>query len=125
MVCGGFAAPIREGYAEHVIIVTSGEKMALYAAHNIATAVQNFADRSYARLLGVILNCRKVPKEEAKVEAFAQEHNIPILATIPRSEVINDCEDQGMTVIEGQPEAEISHLFLDLAKRLVSLKSQS
>lgn len=26
VVCGGFAAPIREGYAEKVLIVTSGEK---------------------------------------------------------------------------------------------------
>ena len=31
VVCGGFAAPIREDYAEKVLIVTSGEKMALYA----------------------------------------------------------------------------------------------
>ena len=37
VVCGGFAAPIREGYAEQVLIVTSGEKMALYAANNINT----------------------------------------------------------------------------------------
>ena len=36
VVCGGFAAPIREGYAEKVLIVTSGEKMALYAANNIS-----------------------------------------------------------------------------------------
>ena len=38
VVCGGFAAPIREGYAEKVLIVTSGEKMALYAANNISGA---------------------------------------------------------------------------------------
>ena len=44
VVCGGFAAPIREGYASKVLIVTSGEKMALYAANNINTAVQNFED---------------------------------------------------------------------------------
>ena len=35
VVCGGFAAPIREGYASKVLIVTSGEKMALYAANDI------------------------------------------------------------------------------------------
>ena len=40
VVCGGFAAPIREGYAEKVLIVTSGEKMALYAANNISSAVR-------------------------------------------------------------------------------------
>ena len=49
VVCGGFAAPIREGYADKVLIVTSGEKMALYAANNISSAVRNFEDRSYAR----------------------------------------------------------------------------
>ena len=42
VVCGCFAAPIREGYAEKVLIVTSGEKMALYAANNINSAVRNF-----------------------------------------------------------------------------------
>ena len=52
VVCGGFAAPIREGYAEKVLIVTSGEKMALYAANNISSAVRNFEDRSYARVFG-------------------------------------------------------------------------
>ena len=31
VVCGGFAAPIREGYAEKVLIVTSGEKMARWS----------------------------------------------------------------------------------------------
>ena len=62
VVCGGFAAPIREGYAEDVLIVTSGEKMALYAANNIATAVENFADRGYAKVRGVLLNRRNVPR---------------------------------------------------------------
>ena len=30
VVCGGFSVPIRQGYADEVVIVTSGEKMALY-----------------------------------------------------------------------------------------------
>ncbi len=32
VVCGGFAVPIREGYADEVLIVTSGEKMARRSA---------------------------------------------------------------------------------------------
>ena len=40
VVCGGFAAPIREGYADKVLIVTSGEKMALYAANNIVKGIK-------------------------------------------------------------------------------------
>ena len=84
VVCGGFAAPIREGYAKKVLIVTSGEKMALYAAGNICSAVKNFEDRSYAKVAGIILNSR------------------------------------GMTVIEGDPELDVSKCFLDLAARLLA-----
>ena len=119
VVCGGFAVPIREGYADEVLIVTSGEKMALYAANNITTAVKNFEDRSYATVRGIILNRRNVPDEEAKVQAFADEHGLPILADIPRSDDINFYEDRGMTVIEGDPELEISQKFLELAKTLL------
>ena len=75
VVCGGFAAPIREGYAEKVLIVTSGEKMALYAANNINQAVKNFEDRSYARVEGLILNHRNVDHETEKVQKFAQERS--------------------------------------------------
>lgn len=118
VVCGGFAAPIREGYAEKVLIVTSGEKMALYAANNINTAVRNFEDRGYARVAGIVLNQRNVPDEEAKVQAFASEHGLPIVARIPRSDDINRFEDEGKTVIEGDLELEVSKRFLDLAARL-------
>lgn len=118
VVCGGFAAPIREGYAEKVLIVTSGEKMALYAANNINTAVENFEDRGYARVAGVILNHRNVPDEDARVEAFATEHNLPIVARIPRSDDITRFEDAGQTVVEGDPTLPVSQCFLDLATRL-------
>ena len=83
VVCGGFAAPIRQGYAEKVLIVTSGEKMALYAANNIITAVKNFEERSYARVGGIVLNHRNIPDEDAKVGSFAKEHNVPIPPIIP------------------------------------------
>lgn len=118
VVCGGFAAPIREGYAEKVLIVTSGEKMALYAANNINTAVENFEDRGYARVAGIVLNHRDVLDETEKVQAFADEHKLPIVAQIPRSDDITRFEDQGMTVIEGDPTLPVSQRFLDLATRL-------
>ena len=77
VVCGGFAAPIREGYAEKVVIVTSGEKMALYAANDVSSAVRNFEDRSYARIFGLILNHRNVENETEKVQAFAERKTDP------------------------------------------------
>ena len=119
VVCGGFAAPIREGYARKVLIVTSGEKMALYAAGNIQSAVKNFEDRGYASVYGIILNHRNVEREREKVEAFAAETGLPIVGEIPRSDEIIHWEDKGMTVVEGNPDSEVSQAFLDLARELL------
>ena len=124
VVCGGFAAPIREGYAEHVLIVTSGEKMALYAADNINKAVENFADRGYADVAGVILNRRNTPDEEDKVREFAETRGLKVIGDIPRSDDINRYEDMGMTVIEGDPELTVSLRFKELAQRLLELDKE-
>lgn len=118
VVCGGFAAPIREGYAEQVVIVTSGEKMALYAANNIYQAVKNFEDRNYASVSGIILNHRNVENETEKVQKFARENDLKILGKIPRSDDITRYEDQGMTVVQGDKDSEISQIFINLAKTL-------
>lgn len=118
VVCGGFAAPIREGYASKVLIVTSGEKMALYAANNISSAVRNFEDRSYARVFGVVLNHRNVENEKEKVQAFAEKIGVPIVGEVPRSDEIIHWEEQGKTVIEGDPDSEVSKCFFDLAELL-------
>ena len=119
VVCGGFAAPIREGYAEKVLIVTSGEKMALYAANNINNAVKNFADRNYAKVRGVVMNRRAVENEEEKVRKFAGDNNLEIVADIPRSNDIIHFEDMGKTVIEGDRTLEVSQRFIALAKMLI------
>lgn len=118
VVCGGFAAPIREGYAEKVLIVTSGEKMALYAANNISSAVRNFEDRSYAKVFGIVLNHRNVGNETEKVQAFADSAGLRIVGEIPRSDDIIRYEDMGKTVIEGDPSLPISRRFMELAELL-------
>ena len=119
VVCGGFAAPIREGYAEKVLIVTSGEKMALYAANNINSAVKNFEDRSYAKVLGIVFNHRNVENEEEKVKDFAYKADLPIVGDVPRNQDINRFEEMGKTVIEGDPNLPISQCFFNLAKLLI------
>ena len=63
VVCGGFAMPIRGGYAREVYIVSSGEMMSLYAANNIASAVRGFGKRGYAKFNGLILNSRNIENE--------------------------------------------------------------
>ncbi|NLU06988.1 nitrogenase iron protein NifH [uncultured Clostridium sp.] len=119
VVCGGFAAPIREAYASEVLIVTSGEKMALYAANNINTAVHNFADRSYAKVRGIVFNRRNVDHEEEKVREFALNAGLPIVADIPRSDDIIRYEDMGKTVVEGDASLSVSCKFFDLAELLL------
>lgn len=124
VVCGGFAAPIREGYAEKVLIVTSGEKMALYAAGNINQAVKNFEDRGYASVAGIILNHRNVENETEKVKAFAGQNGLEIIGEIERSADINRFEEMGKTVIEGDPLLPVSRSFIRLAKRLLEDSGQ-
>lgn len=118
VVCGGFAAPIREGYAEKVLIVTSGEKMALYAANNINTAVENFRDRNYARVFGIVLNRRNVENEYGRVKAFADEAGLKIVGDIPRSSDITRFEDTGRTAVEGNPAGDAAQRFYALARLL-------
>ena len=38
VVCGGFAQPIRQGFAEEIYLLCAGSFMSLYAANNIARA---------------------------------------------------------------------------------------
>ena len=119
VVCGGFSAPIRDGYADEIFIVTSGEKMALYAAGNIIKAVENFKDRGYAQVKGIILNRRNVDDEYELVKAFADEHQLPIVADIPRSKDIQYYENKGLTVVEGNPDLPVSRIYRDLAASLL------
>lgn len=120
VVCGGFSAPIRDGYADEIFIVTSGEKMALYAAANILRAVENFKDRGYAQVKGLILNRRNVEDEYEVVKAFADQHQLPIVADIPRSKEIQYYENKGMTVVEGNPELSVSKIYENLAQNLLN-----
>jgi nitrogenase iron protein NifH len=61
VVCGGFAMPIREGKAQEIYIVCSGEMMAMYAANNICKGIVKFAVAGVVRLGGLICNNRYNP----------------------------------------------------------------
>ncbi|MDR2103371.1 MAG: AAA family ATPase [Treponema sp.] len=118
VVCGGFAMPMREGYADEVVIVSSGEMMALYAAYNIAQAIKNFAGRSYASLSGIILNRRNIENERTLTEKAAAEIGTGIIGEIPRCSLVQDAEAEGKTVLEKFPASEMSGVYRVLANRL-------
>lgn len=119
VVCGGFAMPIRGGYAKHVFIVTSGEMMALYAASNIASAVNNFGKRGYAEYSGVILNSRNIPDEVEHVKEALKEIGGDIVSIVPRDNAVQFSENQGMTVIEALPESEMANAYRELVKQII------
>ncbi len=120
VVCGGFAMPIREGYANQVYVVTSGENMAIYAAANIAMAVDNFRERGYAHLGGLILNRRNVPDERAKVETLAADIHTEIAADLPRDNSIADAEVRNLPVFETSPHCDYAQAVRALAKKMLA-----
>ncbi len=115
VVCGGFAMPLRKGYAKEVYIVTSGEKMSLFAARNIALAVDQFKGRDYARLSGIIQNSRGVPNESTLVREAADEMNVPVVIEISRDSLIQLCEEKNRTVLEGAPDSILAGVYRQLA----------
>ena len=119
VVCGGFAMPMRRQYADAVYIVTSGEKMSLFAARNIAAAIANFKTRGYARLGGLILNRRNVPGERERVEELAAAIGTEITADVPRCDDITLAEDREMTVVEAFPGAAITQTYRALAEKML------
>ena len=119
VVCGGFSMPMRGGYADKVFIITSGENMAIHAAANIGAAVENFKDRGYAKLGGLILNRRDVKNEDEKVAELAEDLGTSIIGTLSRSETVQAAEELGKTVIEAFPDSEMAAEYRNLAKRLM------
>lgn len=121
VVCGGFAMPIRGGYADYVFIVTSGEMMAMFAATNIAHAIQNFGKRGYAKLAGFIQNSRNVENEDLLVAKAAEENDTRVVKIIPRDGAVQLAENEGKTVIEALPDCEMSGEYMDLAEKMLEV----
>ena len=119
VVCGGFSMPIRKGYADKVFIITSGENMAIHAGANIAMAVENFRNRGYASLGGIILNRRNVPREEEKVQELAEDFHTKVIGTLSRSELVPEAEVLGKTLLEVYPDSEMAEEYRTLAEQIL------
>ncbi|MBV7272750.1 AAA family ATPase [Clostridium sp. PL3] len=121
VVCGGFSMPMRKGYADKVFILTSGENMAIHAAANIAMAIDNFKDRGYAGLGGIILNRRNVKNEYEKVSELAEDIHSEIVGTLDRSEVVQEAETLNRTVIEAFPDSDMASQYRKLAESITRI----
>ena len=121
VVCGGFSMPMRKGYADKVFIITSGENMAIHAGANIAMAVQNFKNRGYASLGGIILNRRNVKREEEKVQELADDFETTVVGKLTRSELVTDAEEQGKTLMECYPDSEMAEEYRTLTENILKI----
>ena len=120
VVCGGFAMPIRNGYADELYIVTSGEMMSLYAANNIVEAVKNQGKPGYAKVKGLIVNKKNIPDEDEIVKKAAQEMGVDIAFTLPRDKTVQEAEAVHKTVVEAYPDSEMGKLYLRLAEKIAN-----
>ncbi|MDR0648472.1 MAG: AAA family ATPase [Synergistaceae bacterium] len=121
VVCGGFAMPIREGYADNVFIVTSGEMMSMYAATNIIRAIESFGERRYAAFSGLIHNSKDIEGEEGCVRKLADETGATVIKKIPRDAAVQRAEEMGMTVVEAFPESAMAREYNELAARILEV----
>jgi nitrogenase iron protein NifH len=118
VVCGGFAMPIREGKAEEIYIVCSGEMMAMYAANNICKGIQKYAQTGVVRLGGLICNSRKVDNERQMIEAFAKRLGTQMIHFVPRENDVQRAEIQRKTVIEWNPKCAQADEYRTLARAI-------
>ena len=118
VVCGGFAMPIRQGKAQEIYIVTSGEMMAMYAANNISRGILKYAYSGGVRLGGLICNSRKTDREAELIEELARRLNTHMIHFIPRDNIVQHAELRRMTVLEYEPASAQAQEYKDLAYKI-------
>ncbi len=124
VVCGGFAQPIREGYAREIYLLCSGAFMSIYAANNIAKGIRRLSRKGETGLAGIICNSSGDEQFEREVVGdFARALGSQLVQFVPRSPVIQMCEVESKTVLEHSPGAGEAAVFRELAKRVLDTKT--
>ena len=118
VVCGGFAMPIRDGKAEEIYIVCSGEMMAMYAANNICKGILKYADAGGVRLGGLICNSRQVDNEREMIEELARKLGTQMIHFVPRDNMVQRAEINRKTVIDYDPTHPQADEYRALARKI-------
>jgi nitrogenase iron protein NifH len=95
--------------------------MALHAARNIALAVDNFKDRGYAKLGGVILNRRNVKNEEEKIALLCEDIEAPLCGVLDFSKEVQASDEKEKTVSQLYPNADIVNQYNKLAENVLKI----
>ncbi len=110
--------PIREGKAQEIYIVVSGEMMAMYAANNICKGIVKFAEAGGVRLGGLICNSRKVDNEREMIEALADRLGTHMIHFVPRDNMVQRAEINRKTVIDFEPDHPQAEEYRTLARKI-------
>lgn len=119
VVCGGFAAPLREGMADKVVIVTSEELMSLYAANNVARAVRNYSANG-SSLIGLAANLRDPDADREAVSRFAALIGTRVLGWLTRDAAVRRAEYARTTAVESAPSSDFARRVEALAGELLA-----
>ncbi|MFT3982773.1 MAG: nitrogenase iron protein [Lachnospiraceae bacterium] len=120
VVCGGFAMPIREGIAQHVFTVSSGDFMSIYASNNLFKGIKKYSSNGGALLGGVIANSINQGYSREIVDDFAERTKTQIIQYVPRSITVTQSELKGKTTIEAASDSEQAKVYIQLAERIAS-----
>jgi nitrogenase iron protein NifH len=122
VVCGGFAAPLRLGFGEKVVIVVSEEIMSLYAANNIAKSVLTYSANGIF-LAGLVANMKNREANRALLKNFARKLGTEILGFLPRDAQAGEAEVHRIPVVDYAPASGISRALRKLAKEILGIKA--
>ena len=120
VVCGGFAMPIREGKAQEIYIVMSGEMMAMYAANNISKGILKYANTGGVRLAGLVCNARMTDREYDLAKHLAMQIGTQMIHFVPRSNHVQRAELRRMTVVEFSPNSDQAMEYKELARKIIN-----
>jgi nitrogenase iron protein NifH len=120
VVCGGFAVPIREGIAQHVFTVSSGDFMSIYASNNLFKGIKKYSNNGGALLGGIIANSINKGYSREIIDDFAARTKTQIMQYVPRSITVTQSELKGKTTIESAPDSQQAQVYRQLAERIIN-----
>lgn len=117
-VCGGIVAPLLNGIAERVYVVSSSDFMSLFAANGFFRIINEHGERGGAAFGGLIANGLTAPFAESIVDDFAVKTGSPVVGYVPRSLVVMQSELYGQTVLEAAPLSNHAYIYRRLARHI-------
>jgi nitrogenase iron protein NifH len=113
VVCGGFAAPLRRGFARKAVIVVSEEMLSLYAANKLMQMIENYS-RNGVFLAGLAVNA-KDPAGVRAAEDFARAAGTKVLGVIPRDPAVGKAERRHRPAVLAYPASDFARSLVRLA----------